>query len=69
MGKPTPGPWSVEDNFIFAENSMRIADTACDDQSDMSAEEMQANARLIANRYNLKLYETDLLRLTGQLIK
>ena len=43
----TPGPWGVEDYFVFASNTLRIADCDCDDQ-DMPESEISANAHLIA---------------------
>ena len=43
----TPGPWIVEDYFVFSSNILRIADCDCDDQ-DMPESEISANAHLIA---------------------
>ena len=43
----TPGPWIVEDYFVFASNTLRIADCDCDEQ-DMPESEIEANTRLIA---------------------
>ena len=45
--KHTPGPWIGEDYFVFASNTLRIADCDCDDQ-DMPESEIEANTRLIA---------------------
>ncbi len=45
--KHTPGPWIVEDYFVFASNTLRIADCDCDEQ-DMPESEIEANTRLIA---------------------
>ena len=45
--KHTPGPWIGEDYFVFASNTLRIADCDCDDQ-DMPESEIEANTHLIA---------------------
>lgn len=52
MSNPTftPGPWNAEDGeaLVFAANGLRVADAHCDDQPDMSEDQEDANARLIA---------------------
>jgi hypothetical protein len=47
--KHTPGPWhAVDDNFVEAENGATVIDQINDDLSELSDEEISANARLIA---------------------
>lgn len=47
--KHTPGPWHNEDGFVFAANSLRVADCNCDGQEDeMPDAELEANAAMIA---------------------
>jgi hypothetical protein len=47
----TPGPYHVEDEFVFAGNGLRIADTSCEDQ-DMLDGEDAANAAFIVRACN-----------------
>lgn len=50
MTKPkhTQGPWHVDGDMVFAANTLRIADCFCDDQPDLTEDEIKANTRLIA---------------------
>jgi len=65
----TPGPWIVEDYFVFSSNILRIADCDCDDQ-DMPESEISANAHLIAAApamyHELETVREYLLKLYGQ---
>lgn len=46
----TQGPWHIDDLncMVFAANGLRVADCLCDDQDDMTDDEAEANAKLIA---------------------
>jgi len=47
----TPGPWyvdSCDDDLVFSANGLHIATVGNEHQPDQSAEEITANARLIA---------------------
>lgn len=49
MSKHSPAPWKVEDSFVFSENGLRVAGCYCEGQeNEMSLEEQEANAALIA---------------------
>jgi hypothetical protein len=47
----TPGPYHVEDEFIFASNGLRIADTDCEGQGMLDGE-ADANADFIVRACN-----------------
>lgn len=49
----TSGTWSTYEGFVFVKNGPRVADCHCDGQ-DMSDEEIEANALLIAAAPDLR---------------